>query len=134
MKFILVPVLVLMALVPAVGHAEQNYYLEQANLVRSQPVAWSADLAARAAARAQALCALPFAHTGWQASFDGGSYGWIGENLAQGFANEQQRQAAWLASPTHKANIVADKFTLMGVGYADCGDAPDITVQLFASL
>lgn len=129
MKFILALVVVLLAGVPAVGHAEE-FFVEQANAVRSVPVVYSEDLSARASVRAQSLCNAEFSHAGWTSSFAGSSYKFIGENLARGFTHEQDVQAAWMLSPTHKANIVASKFTHMGVGRSTCG----VIVELFASV
>lgn len=41
-----------------------------------------------------------------------------GENLAVHFQESENVQAAWMASPSHRANIVADKYQEMGVGVA----------------
>ena len=48
-----------------------------------------------------------------------------GENLAKGFSNDAEMFDAWLQSPTHKANILNDKFRTIyisdnGSGYVAC--------------
>ncbi|MDO8425687.1 MAG: CAP domain-containing protein [bacterium] len=41
-----------------------------------------------------------------------------GENLAMGFSDAQAITEAWMASPTHRANILADDYVDIGVGAA----------------
>jgi uncharacterized protein YkwD len=40
-----------------------------------------------------------------------------GENIAAGQATPKEVVDAWMASPGHKANILREEFTHMGVGY-----------------
>ena len=42
-------------------------------------------------------------------------YKYAGENLARDFDNTREMIAAWMASPTHKENIVNPNFTQMGL-------------------
>lgn len=49
----------------------------------------------------------------------GYSYSYAGENLAVRFDNSSDVVNAWMASPTHKANIVKPQYTEIGVGVAD---------------
>lgn len=42
-----------------------------------------------------------------------------GENLARGFSCAHAMADAWMASPTHRANIVCPVYTRVGVGVVD---------------
>lgn len=48
-------------------------------------------------------------------------YTWkiFGENLAEGYRTASKMHAAWMASPTHRANIVSIKYHDVGVGIAE---------------
>jgi hypothetical protein len=48
----------------------------------------------------------------------GYKYQYAGENLAVNFRDSEDVTAAWLKSPTHKANIVKANYTEMGTGIA----------------
>lgn len=48
----------------------------------------------------------------------GYKYQYAGENLAINFADSKDVTNAWMNSPTHKANIVKDKYTEVGTGIA----------------
>ena len=50
-----------------------------------------------------------------------------GENLAKGFQSVEFEHTAWLASPTHKANILDTEWKRTGVGISG-----EYVVQLFA--
>jgi len=47
-----------------------------------------------------------------------GYSGWsaLGENIAAGYQTPEAVVAGWMASPAHRANILSDKYTEMGVG------------------
>lgn len=45
-------------------------------------------------------------------------YQYAGENLAINFTDSKDVTNAWMASPTHRANIVKDKYTEVGTGIA----------------
>jgi len=45
-------------------------------------------------------------------------YQYAGENLAINFSDSKDVTNAWMASPTHRANIVKDKYTEVGTGIA----------------
>ncbi len=47
------------------------------------------------------------------------SYGSAGENIAMGFSTAQAVAAAWMNSPTHRANILSEKYDTMGIGHLD---------------
>ena len=67
-----------------------------------------------------------FAHTSpegktpwyWLAQV-GYNYQYAGENLAIDFTDSKDVANAWMASPTHKANIVKGNYTEIGTGVAD---------------
>jgi hypothetical protein len=48
----------------------------------------------------------------------GYNYQYAGENLAINFTDSQDVTNAWMASPTHKANIVKENYTEVGTGVA----------------
>jgi hypothetical protein len=48
----------------------------------------------------------------------GYSYQYAGENLAINFTDSKDVTSAWMASPTHKANIVKENYTEIGTGVA----------------
>lgn len=67
-----------------------------------------------------------FSHTGpdgqmpWSWFTEVGyDYRYAGENLAVRFSDSKQVVDAWMASPTHKANIVKPQYTEIGIGIAD---------------
>lgn len=47
----------------------------------------------------------------------GASYRGAGENIAYGQSSPQQVVQAWMDSPGHRANILSNKYTKIGVGY-----------------
>lgn len=66
----------------------------------------------------------------------GYKYRHAGENLAVHFYEAEDVQAAWLASPTHRANIVSDKYSEIGVGVATGnfeGSNATFVVQMFGT-
>jgi len=67
-----------------------------------------------------------FSHTGpdgqppWHWFVEAGyDYHYAGENLAVRFDDSKQVVDAWMASPTHRANIVKPVYTQIGIGVAD---------------
>lgn len=52
--------------------------------------------------------------------FDAAGYVYVyaGENLAEGFVDNNAVMNAWLDSPTHRENILNAKFTEIGIGFA----------------
>lgn len=66
----------------------------------------------------------------------GYKYTYAGENLAVDFFDTQDVEEAWMASPTHKANIVKPQYTHIGIGVAQGtyqGRATTFVVQVFAT-
>ncbi len=66
----------------------------------------------------------------------GYSYRLAGENLARDFANTESMMAAWMASPTHRANIVNSRYDEIGIAVIDGsldGYETTLVVQIFGS-
>ncbi len=66
----------------------------------------------------------------------GYSYTVAGENLAKDFSNPDSIVQAWMKSPTHKDNIVDERFSDIGVAVVDGtlnGVQTTLVVQLFAT-
>ena len=77
----------------------------------------------------------PDGHDSWhwfeQMGYD---YAYAGENLAVNFSESSDVQEAWMASPTHRANIVNEHYTEVGiaVAYGEYKGRPAIfAVQMF---
>lgn len=49
----------------------------------------------------------------------GVSYRSAAENIAMGYRSAAAVVAAWMESPSHRAIILSDRYTEMGIGYAD---------------
>jgi hypothetical protein len=63
-------------------------------------------------------------------------YSFAGENLAVDFDDSKAVEDAWMASPTHHANIVKPQYTRVGYGVASGtyeGKQTTFVVQLFAT-
>ncbi len=66
----------------------------------------------------------------------GYSYLFAGENLAKDFGDTSRMMSAWMASPTHKENIVNSKYTEIGVAVVPGslqGSDTVLVVQLFGT-
>lgn len=84
-----------------------------------------------------------FAHVGpdgrqpWSWIADAGyAYRYAGENLAVRFVDSSDVIEAWMASPTHRANIIKPVYTHIGVGTAEGlykGERATFVVQHFAA-
>lgn len=64
----------------------------------------------------------------------GYSYQVAGENLARDFSNTSDMTAAWMASPTHRANIMNSRYTHIGVAVVNGvlnGTETTLVVQMF---
>lgn len=63
-------------------------------------------------------------------------YRYAGENLARDFGDTPSMVAAWMASPTHRDNIVSDRYTETGVAVANGsleGVETTLVVQMFGN-
>lgn len=73
----------------------------------------------------------------WQWITEAGySYAYAGENLAVNFTESEDVNAAWLNSPSHRANIVNNKFTEIGIATAEGmydGRKATYVVQMFGA-
>lgn len=66
----------------------------------------------------------------------GYSYSYAGENLAKGFTFASNVVNSWMNSPEHKANILSEKFTEIGVGVLRGklqGEQTILVVQMFGT-
>lgn len=62
----------------------------------------------------------PQGKTPWEFFDEAGyQYSVAGENLAKDFSNTDSMMKAWMNSPTHKANIVNDKYQEIGIAVVD---------------
>jgi uncharacterized protein YkwD len=55
-----------------------------------------------------------------------------GENLARGYYNPEELVKDWLASPSHKENIMYSDYTETGISIIDTDNMGIIVVQIFA--
>lgn len=63
-------------------------------------------------------------------------YKYAGENLARDFTNASSTVDAWMASPTHKANLLNDKYKEIGIAVLEgdlAGSEVTLVVQLFGT-
>lgn len=66
----------------------------------------------------------------------GYSYVYAGENLAKDFGSTDRLMAAWMASPTHRDNVVNSKYTEIGIAVVPGslqGQDTVLVVQLFGT-
>lgn len=120
--------------------------IELTNATRTQlglpPLKESAKLDAAAAAKAKDMMTNGyFAHTsptgvtGWTFIKDAGYvYRSAGENLALHYTTAESLTDGWMASPTHKANIVSTKYDDIGIGIIQgdyAGYSTTMVVQMF---
>lgn len=66
----------------------------------------------------------------------GYSYKVAGENLARDFSNTSDMLAAWMASPTHRDNIINSKYQEIGIAVVDgelMGYETTLVVQMFGT-
>ena len=61
----------------------------------------------------------------------GYAYYEVGENLALGYGSPEDVMVAWMNSPGHRANILHDTYTEMGVGVRTAPDGEVYWVQEF---
>ena len=61
------------------------------------------------------------------------TYSFWGENIASGQDTPEIVVCEWMNSPTHRANILSQNFTFIGVGYYLDTDGTPFWTQLFTS-
>lgn len=80
----------------------------------------------------------PNGETPWQFIRGAGYYYvYAGENLAKGFSTSEGVHEAWMASPTHKANVMNGKYKDIGVAVVEgvlLGKRTTLVVQMFGNL
>ena len=62
----------------------------------------------------------------------GYNYSYAGENLAQGFSDAEDLEQSWMASPTHRANILSPFYSEVGLAVVNNGQK-NLIVQFFGS-
>ena len=110
------------------------------------PLKWNDTLAAAAAAYAQEMAERNFfAHNSPEgttpverarrAGYD--AYGWgglyVGENLAKGYSTPEGAMQGWMASESHRNNILLAKYRETGVGVATAPNGVKIWAEEFGS-
>ncbi len=91
------------------------------------PLALNSELSRAAQSKANDMAArnywshdTPDGNPPWVFVTDQGySYQKLGENLATGFSNEMATVNAWMASPSHRENLLDPAFTEVGFGFAN---------------
>lgn len=80
----------------------------------------------------------PNGETPWQfIRASGYAYVFAGENLAKGFRTSEGVVEAWMASPTHRANIMSGNYRDIGVAVVEgelLGKQTILVVQMFGNL
>lgn len=80
----------------------------------------------------------PNGETPWQfIRAEGYNYVYAGENLAKGFQTAEGVHEAWMASPTHAANIMSGNYKDIGVAIVNgvlLGKQTTLVVQMFGNL
>lgn len=79
----------------------------------------------------------PSGITPWVFILDAGyDYVFAGENLAKDFSNTSRMMQAWMDSPTHRANIISDKYSEIGIAVVPGnlnGEDTVLVVQMFGA-
>jgi uncharacterized protein YkwD len=80
-----------------------------------------------------------FAHTSpagttpWQwVRSVGYNYSYAGENLAEGYTSAQELEKSWMASASHRANILSPHYSDLGLAVISYNNT-NVVVQLFGS-
>lgn len=125
-----------------------TYLVELANKDRQKkgvaPLQYNKKLERAAFLKAENMMKLQYwAHYGpnkespWQFIIQSGySYAYAGENLAKGFSDSDSVHEAWMASPTHRANILDSQFQDVGIAIVKGnlqGANIFLVVQMFGS-
>ncbi len=109
------------------GNIDQKKLIELTNIERQKkglpPVAENSALDQAAAAKAQNMLAenywahfAPSGKTPWDfISGAGYKFTYAGENLAKNFTSAEAVVSAWMASPTHRDNLLSSKYQDIGI-------------------
>jgi len=126
----------------------QNDLLQKTNEARAQnglpPLTLNTQLAQAASGKAQHMFTnnywshfAPDGTTPWHfIKGSGYEYIYAGENLAKGFTQSDQIVQAWLASPTHRENILSPKYDEIGFAVMEgslLGEETVLVVQMFGA-
>lgn len=103
-------------------------------------LAWNGALGTSALLKAQDMCnkdywshVAPDGATGWLFMAQAGyPYVAAGENLAKNFTTDSGVVSGWMASPTHRANILSGSYAEIGVASLDCELLGQITTVVVA--
>ncbi|MFA7654782.1 MAG: CAP domain-containing protein, partial [Candidatus Dojkabacteria bacterium] len=137
-----------------VGYAQASTITAEniINLTNSERIAWglntlqpNSQLSAAALAKANNMFEEqywdhfgPNGESPWQfiraAGYD---YVYAGENLGKGFRTAEGLHEAWMASPTHKENVISRNYKDIGVAVVDgilLGKQTTLVVQMFGNL
>ncbi|MCR4279840.1 MAG: CAP domain-containing protein [Candidatus Komeilibacteria bacterium] len=117
---------------------------ELRNLQQLPPLAMNEKLNAAALAKAKTIIAEDFfSHNGKNGRYfttwiddTGYDYQLIGENLAAGFQTNKEVLKAWMDSPTHRANILNNRYREIGIAIWEGdleGRVQTVVVQIFGS-
>ncbi len=109
-----------------------------------EPLTYNSQLSGAAMAKGNHMIANDYwAHTSpdgttpWKFFSDAGyKYKYAGENLARDFSNAPTAVDAWMASPSHRENILASKYREIGIAVVEgdlSGSDTTIIVQLFGT-
>lgn len=112
------------------------------NKERKTPLVESAVLDQRALERAKVVCTIPFTesahnsfHTGPGTSILSDLSNGTAENLARNFDDATSTHTGFMASATHKKNIVNPIYLYMGIGHVLCPandqGSRNVTVEFF---
>lgn len=130
------------------GNIDQKKLIELTNIERQKmglsPVLENSALDQAAAAKAQNMFAenywahfAPSGKTPWDFILGSGyKFSYAGENLAKNFTNSDDIVKAWMASPSHKDNLLSPKYKDMGIAVADGvlnGQRTTLVVQEFGT-
>lgn len=70
----------------------------------------------------------------WKFFIDAGyKYKYAGENLARDFSNPSSAIEAWMASPTHRDNVLSDRYNEVGIAVVE-GDMNGVDTTLIVQL
>ncbi|MBX4187062.1 MAG: CAP domain-containing protein [Candidatus Doudnabacteria bacterium] len=62
----------------------------------------------------------------------GYNYAYAGENLAEGYLDADDLEKSWMASPSHRANILSPHYSEVGLAVVNFHDT-NLVVQMFGS-
>lgn len=130
------------------GNIEQKRLIELTNIERQKlglsPVSENSALDQAAAAKARNMLSenywahfAPSGKTPWDFILGSGyKFTFAGENLAKNFYKSDDVVVAWMASPTHKDNLLNPKYKDIGIAVADGvlnGQKTTLVVQMFGT-